>query len=81
VLGITKQKQCKNHMWICKHNEANYGVEIVLKCMCNKGFHKWHKTRRCTYNTKTCGKGVRKYGGSDMDRSNPFGDQTTHFAN
>jgi hypothetical protein len=59
-------------MWICKHNETNYGVEIVLKCFCNKGFHKWHKTHWCTYNAKTCGTSVRKYGGSDIDRFNPW---------
>jgi hypothetical protein len=68
-------------MWICKHNETNYGVEIILKYLCNKTFHKWHKIHWCTYDTKTCGVSVRKHGGNDMDRFNPYGDQTTHFAN
>jgi hypothetical protein len=67
-------------MWIYKHNEANYGVETLLKRFYNKELHKWHKTH-CTWNTKTCGLGARKYGGNDMDRSNPCGDQTTRFAN
>jgi hypothetical protein len=77
-LKIMKWKHCKCCLWIYKHREANYGVKILLKHLCNKRFHKWHKTHLCTQNMKTC-VGCNKLGESDMDGSNPCGDQTTHF--
>jgi hypothetical protein len=43
-MGITKQKHRKSYVWICKDKEVNYVVEILLKCLCNKEFYKWHRT-------------------------------------
>jgi len=40
ALGITKQKHCKGYLWIWRHREFNYDIEILLKHIYDKGFHK-----------------------------------------
>jgi len=35
-------------LWIYKHRDVIYYVEILMKRLCDKGFHKRHKTQKCT---------------------------------
>jgi len=67
MLGITKWKHCKGFLW-----EANYGVEIHLNASLTKknftnGIEPIYAPRiwKLVLN-------VKKLGGSDMDKSNPY---------
>ncbi len=78
-MGITKQKHCKGCLWICKHREVSYGVEILLKCLCDKGFHKFGINPIGGTKVWKLVSSVKKHKGNDMDEFNPCGDQATHF--
>jgi hypothetical protein len=70
---ITKWDHHKSCLWICNHIEANYGVEIFLKCFYNKGLYKWYRTIGVFRIWKHV-LGVRKPNESDMGKFNSCGD-------
>jgi len=66
-------------MWICKHREASDCAKILLKFLYDKGFHKWCIKLIGAPRIWKFVFGVKKLGRSDMDGSNSYGDQVTHF--
>ncbi len=73
-MGITKQKHCKGCLWICKHRVVNYGVEIFLRCLCDKGFHKFGIKPSGGTKVWNLVSSVKKPRGNYIDELNPCGD-------
>jgi hypothetical protein len=78
MLGVAQQNHHKNHMKICKHKETRYHLKILMESFKHKGFNKWCGSHLCTKIWKPKSR-VRKLGGNEIEWSNPWGFQTTHF--
>jgi hypothetical protein len=78
---IAGHNKTKTSQKLCRHKKASNHVKVLLECLWYEGLHKWKKKPIIALRIWKLNSNSRKLEISDINWSNPCGNQATHFTN